>query len=398
MPFKRKESPYYQIRKWNLAGYGDSSAISTGVTSKKTARNMERCLEEIAQMGLSDPSWYKLLDAVCKEKSISLTDLLAAKGRRTLSMLKETLCDPLLLEAIDEFRLIRPGQRPIQVGLDQLLHYAPKGARLSFLRDGRTITELCVKAANDPKNPRKRNSVHRYLLRSISLMVRHYLVNAERNRIFDDVSFSKEDDTREVFLNQDEVASLLDTCEALDYHELAVLIRVAIQTSADRGVLLAGKTYNDSSARGLLVRDVTIQQNNKTGEYVGELHLHDSKTTSRDRTVVITDELCRELLVLGQGKGADASVFNIAYMDLDYMWTRVREEAKLKHLRFKDLRAQFSIYAERAGIHLTTVMKAMGHESEARTRLYQRHNAVMTPDQAAAIERELLAARHAASA
>lgn len=398
MPFKRKESPFYQIRKWNLHGYGDSTAISTGVTSKKVARDMERCLEEIAQMGLFDASWHKLLDAVCKEKTISLTDLLAARNRGNLGMLKETLCDPLLKEAVADFRPIKKGNRPVQVGLDQLLYYAPKGAKLSLLRDGRKITELCVAAANDPENPRKRNSVHRYLLRSISHLLRHYLGNTDRNRIFEDVCFSKVDDTREVFLSPEEFARLLDCCEELGYHELAVLIRVAVQTSADRGVLLAGETYNDSPARGLLKRDVTIRQNNKTGEYVGELHLHDSKTAGRDRFVVITDELCRELLVLGQDKGGDDPIFNIAYMDLDFMWTRTWEEAKLEHVRFKDLRAQFSIYAEKAGIHLSTVVKAMGHDSEAMTRRYQRHNAVMSPDQAASIERELLAARQAASA
>ena len=83
--------------------------------------------------------------------------------------------------------------------------------------------------------------------------------------------------------------------------------------------------------------------------------------------------------MLGEGKGPDTPVFDVAYTDLHFMWTRAREEAKLTHLRFKDLRAQFSIYAEKAGIHLTTVMKTMGHESEARTRLYQLHNAVMNP-------------------
>ena len=76
------------------------------------------------------------------------------------------------------------------------------------------------------------------------------------------------------------------------------------------------------------------------------------------------------------------------YMDLDYPWKEARRLAKLTHVRFKDLRAQFSIYAEEAKVPLTVVAKTMGNTEEM-ARRYQRHSAVMTTAQAEAVEAKL---------
>jgi len=72
---------------------------------------------------------------------------------------------------------------------------------------------------------------------------------------------------------------------------------------------------------------------------------------------------------------------------------QVRDEAGLSSVRFKDLRAQFSILAERAGLTLSQVASAMGHHGSdtAMTRRYQKHHAAMDPAHAQAIEREMLA-------
>jgi hypothetical protein len=120
---------------------------------------------------------------------------------------------------------------------------------------------------------RKRNTVRRQLLRAISHLLRHCAGNAEGNRIFDDdVNFPAEDDTREVYLAPHDIKRLLDDCETKGYPELAVVIRVAIQTSADRGVLLAGELNKDRDpARGLLVRDLRIHKVHDTGLYEGEV-------------------------------------------------------------------------------------------------------------------------------
>lgn len=273
-----------------------------------------------------------------------------------------------------------------------------EASEYSYLRDPRNTLGLLRRAergepaaADGTLSPRKRNSVRRTLYRAVSLLLRHELGRAERNRILDDVHFPSVDDTREVIVEPAEIARLLQTCDAVAertgnpaYRELRVAVRLMLQTSADRGVVFAGKTAA-GEARGLRVRDVRIYQK-EGGEIVGEAFLPDPKTKDRPRTVPMTDGLCRELLVLADGKDADDAVFSVSYQQVDAMWRRVRGEAELKDLRIKDLRSVAAIYGERAGVPLTVMARALGHGDESMTRRYQRHQAVMSPDQAGAIE------------
>ena len=222
----------------------------------------------------------------------------------------------------------------------------------------------------------------------MSLLLRHHVGEAERNRIFDDVQYEAEDDTREVHLLPAEIKRLLDACRSEDkplYDELAVIIRLALQTSADRGVLLAGDR-SDGTARGLRVRDVRIYHDDEKDTYSGQLYLHDQKTEERSRSVPLTDHLARELLILAKGQGPDDPIFNMRYQQLDYRWQRVRKKAELEHVRFKDLRAQTAIYGEEAGVPQTVLQHVMGHSDDAMTRRYQRRAASLSEEQAAAIE------------
>ena len=121
-------------------------------------------------------------------------------------------------------------------------------------------------------------------------------------------------------------ARLLTACAHLAdehgplYKELALVVRLALQTSADRGVLLKGR-HNGKAKRGLLVRDVRIYQ--ERGRYSGTLHLHDTKTERRSRSVPLTDALSRALLAQCLHKGPDEAVFAMTYPMLDRRWTRV---------------------------------------------------------------------------
>ena len=384
MPYKREGSPYYQVRRRNLPGFGDSSVLSSKVKIKKLAYDMERCLDELAQKALEDPSWYALLNAVCREKTVTLPALLKAKNTGTLEGLKRSLSDPLIAEAVATFQELATYDRPTGFGLDMLLHYTPAETRLGDLTS-KKITRLCVEAEQDG---RKRNTVRRQLLRAISKLLRFHLGNAERNRIFADVQYAGENDTREIFLTPEEIRRLLQASQ-VESQEFATLVRIALQTSADRGVLLSGKNMN-KKLRGLLVRDVSIYKDNQSGAYKGELFLHDTKTTARSRSVPITDSLCRELLVLCANKSPDDSVFSIKYQQLDFLWRRARKAAGLKGVRFKDLRAQTAIYAEEAGIPQTIVQRTLGHSNEAMTRRYQQRVATLSDQQAEAIEGAML--------
>ena len=53
------------------------------------------------------------------------------------------------------------------------------------------------------------------------------------------------------------------------------------------------------------------------------------------------------------------------------------------------LRSIAAIYAERAGVPLTVASRVLGHADSSMTRRYMRHNAAMSDQQAADIERAL---------
>lgn len=215
-------------------------------------------------------------------------------------------------------------------------------------------------------------------------MINH-LGNAERSRIFADVRFPAEDDTREIHLSPAEIVRLTYEAEAAGGHKLSLLIRVALLTSADRGVLLSGR-HQGKTYRGLRVRGLRIYHDIETGAYTGEVYLSDSKTESRSRSVPLTDAMCRELLAQTKSKAPDDPVFALTYSGLDYVWRQARAAAGLSHVRFKDLRAQVSIYGEEAGIPQTVLQRTMGHSDAAMTRRYQARAAAMSNDQAEAIE------------
>jgi integrase len=372
MPYQRKDSPYLYVRK-KLPGYGDTGPLSTRVKTKKQARDMERLLEDLANWALLDPTWTPLLDAVCRDKSIPLPDLLSAKNRNTLDSLKASLNDPLLSDCIREFREAHSLKKEQRVGLDKLESLAPKGMKLSELTP-QMIVRLCRAYEKDVK----RNSVRRYLLQSISRLLRFKIGNAERDRIFADVDFPGEDDTREVHLSQEEIAGMLNACLDLGYTDLHIALRFMLLTSADRGVVFAGKRSGGPDAPGLRLRDVEIWRDTETDRLQGKARLNDTKTKSRARTVPISHDLCDAFLVLMEGKRPDDQVFNLSYPQVDIRWQRVRKRAGLEHVHLKDLRSQYAIYGEEAGINLTVLSRGMGHNSEAMTRRYQARRAALS--------------------
>lgn len=406
MPYKRPDSSLYQVRRRNLPGFGDTGVLSTRVRSKRVAERMERTLEEVAERSLVEPSWRPLVEAVI-ERRLDLPALQRHYAAGDLDALRASLTDPPLKDAVDSFSPTVEGTT--RLGLAQILEMAPPRARLSYLRDPKTIVELCRRSeSGEPAGedgeltPRKRNSVRRTVLRAASMLLRHELGEAERTRIFADVRYAAEDDTREVLLEPDEIRRLLEACERPEAEggvgdpELATFVRLSLVTSADRGVLLAGNRGRRAPAPGLRVRQVRIFADGPAHDetYSGEVYLRDTKNASRPRTVPVTDSLCRELLDLcvrpdGTPKGPDETVFEMGYRQLHDRWDRARRKAGLPGVRVKDLRAQSAIYGERAGVPLTVMSATMGHADEAMTRRYQRHRATMTAEHAEAIEREM---------
>lgn len=98
--------------------------MSTGVTSKAIACEIERLLKDLAQRALLNPTWYELLDAVCKERAISLPQLLKAKHQKRLDALRRSLNDSLLTDVIAYFESTLNGRRGVRNGVSMLKHYA----------------------------------------------------------------------------------------------------------------------------------------------------------------------------------------------------------------------------------------------------------------------------------
>lgn len=177
MAYKRKESPYYQIRRKRLPGYGDTGVLSSGLKSKRSAEAAERTLEEIAEWALLDAKWTNLLDAVCKSKRITIAQLLQARRDRRLERLCASLSDPLIADVIARLRT-RGIDASHRQGFELLERLMPAQARLTYL-DAKRITALCHQAEAEG---RKRNSVRRTLHRAISTLLREEFGRSERNR------------------------------------------------------------------------------------------------------------------------------------------------------------------------------------------------------------------------
>lgn len=386
MAFKRPGSTVYQIRRRSLPGYGDTGQLSSGVRDKRLAERMEKALEELAERALVEPRYRALLDAICRPPHpVSLAQLMQARAARRVELLLATLSDPPLAEVCAA--LASAGRdRVTTYGLEKLPELMGPGARLSSLFDPVAIVDALRRAE---EAGRHRNTVRRQFYRAISLVLRERVGEAERTRIMSAVDYEGVDDTREVIVSPAEISRLLDAADRV-HDQMRTLCLCALLASADRGVLLRG---DERSGRGLLVRDVAIYQEDAVGgeTFTAELSLlHDAKTAGRARIVVVGDELARALLLLCRGRDPEDSVFSITYSQLDHLWHRTRDAARLPGLRFKDLRAQFAIYADRAGIPTVVASRAMGHAHERMTARYQRHQAAMTSEYAAALAGAML--------
>jgi len=397
MPFKRPNSRYYRIRFLNIQGYGCLGQISCRVTSKSIARQMETLVKQIAEKGLEDPSWHRLLDAL-RSEDLTLPELLKAKNERRLEQLKHMVQDPLLSKAIEEYLVTSPGY-DTENGLRVLLEMAERefgpNPRFGVLRSGKNITLLCARAKREGGRPSKKypqgrsmahNSARRTVLLSASKLARFHLGNADRDRIFADVDFPKENDTRDVWLSAEEIARLLNACEPW----FRPIVLTALSTGADRSPLLR-----------MLVRDVKIVFDSKTETFSGAIYLRDSKTEARPRSVAVIDPVCRVLLPLCSGKEPDDQVFDglpdeeleapapMTAFQVRYWFEKARKKAGLAHVRFKDLRRTWAVNADEAGLNLGQMKSGLGHGLDETTVRYTNRQVVLELDAAQRVARQM---------
>lgn len=358
---------------------------------------MEDLVCRIAEKGLTDPSWHRLLDAL-RSGDLTLPELLKARNERRLEQLKHMVQDPLLARAIDEYLATSPGY-DTENGLRVLHAMAERefgpNPRFGILRSGKNITLLCARAKREGGRPSKahpqgrpmaHNSARRTILLSASKLVRFHLGNAERDRIFADVDFPRENDTRDVWLSAEEITRLLDACEPW----FRPFVLTALATGADRSPLLR-----------MLVRDVKIVFNKKVETFSGAIYLRDSKTDARPRSVAIIDPVCRALLPLCSGKEPDDKVFDgsldpgherpspMTAFQVRYWFEKAREKAGLKHVRFKDLRRTWAVNADEAGLNLGQMKSGLGHGLDETTVRYTNRQVTLELDAAERVARQM---------
>lgn len=366
MPYKRHGSPFYQIR-LRLIGFGRTPVLTTGVTSKAVARQMERAVMDLAERALIDPTYEEVLRGVLS-REIDLPTYMRYKYRAYagITELRRLINDPPLAPII-ETMMARNPDHGTGVGLRHLANYGV-GIRLSKLRDPRAVREMCYAMETTGV---KRNSVRRTLLRVISKILRQEFGPDERDRVIRAVNFPATDDSRKVNLTKEEIGRLIDSASG----EFRVMVLMAVLTGADRGVLTK-----------LRVRDLSIFVSTD-GEYSGSVYLgSDRKTKARARSVGFDHMLGQALYRLCRLKTPEALVFSVKYSQVDYLWHTTREKAGLPDVRFKDLRHMFASLAHEAGIPLNIVKAGLGHDKLSTTTRYTDQDQTFDTSHARAIE------------
>ncbi len=223
-----------------------------------------------------------------------------------------------------------------------------------------------------------------------SKLLAFHIGNAERDRIFADVTFSREKDTRKVWLTAGQIALFLASCEPW----FRPFPLTAMATNADRSPLLR-----------MRVRDVSIAYDEDNDYYSGVAHLDDTKTDARERGTSLIDAVCRALLPLLQGKGPDDFVFDgppdperaarglrpipLRASQVRYWFEVAREEAGLPKLRLKDLRRTWAVHADKAGLNLGEMKEGMGHKREETTVSYTNREVALDLDAARKVARSM---------
>lgn len=342
-PFRRTGSPYWQV--WlTVPGYDRVGPWSTGTTDAKRAESMEAMLRELPMRGHGE------ILRMIGRNGLSLADVYVAHIEGRLAEVRSMMKDPLLATAVQR-RRVRTKDERILHGLHDLERLAPQGARVSWLADPKNISEALHTREREGL---KRNSVRRSLYRACCEVLQDELGSAEKTRILSEVRFPTAKDERDAKLQPAEIASLLTAAENVD-PRFGCMIGLAVTSGVDRAPLLK-----------IRPRDFD--------EATGELHVRDTKTAARPRTLLLSVPAANYLRrgILLSKPGADGLVFPWTIHQVRNQWDAAREAAGLDWLRFKDLRSVFADAFVRAGGTLKDLQAVLGHSSGKTSMRYTR--------------------------
>lgn len=312
---------------------------SCGTQNIKVATAMEVMLDELPLFGYGD-----LVERFV-EGGIQLPELYAAKMNGKLDELREQIENPPLRDVLGRARAYVSGRR-VRDGVKHIERLSPKNATLSWLRERRNIQYMIDTMLAEGQRP---NSVARSLYRAVAEILDREVGKKKRQEILFEVRRPYEDDSRDVNLTPAEIARLMEAASREHNFHLAFL--VAILTGIDQSPLLRLRVKDFNPDRGLL-------------------RVRDKKTSTRPRTLVLSDEAYAVFLTATAGKQPDDPIWEMGVAKLFRLWQEARQKAGLKQVRWKDLRHVMGQYGVEAGLGLREIGGLLGHKVAATTLRY----------------------------
>ncbi|MEE8520404.1 MAG: site-specific integrase [Gemmatimonadota bacterium] len=335
MPFKRGRIWRIDIKP---VGYPHRIAVSCRWRDKKTAEAMETTVRQLALRGRHD-----VLDAL-RAGEVTLPDLHEHVMAGTLKQVTEHKDDPPLEVVIRNFHRDHPTERHIYA-TKKILQAAPKGARLSWLKDIENLRELL-------RLYRDRGLANNTILRelqAVSMILRDHYGEGGRRDIMADLSKPRADDPRDVYLEPVEIQRVLKVAG----EAWALPINLTIATGLRRGEMLA-----------LKVGDI---------DFAGAVVVRKGKTRAARRRIPLYAGLVPNLRrwIASQRLGPADLLFPGLYPSkVQKAWKQIREQAAVPHVNWHDLRHTFGVACAKAGVPMPTLKTWLGHANLRTTMIY----------------------------
>lgn len=342
--FRITGTPVYRIEVV-VEGVGRLPRMSTGTRDKRQAEQMESMLDQLARSGYRDLI-CQLRDGDVKLKEVWAAHMDPKDREAALRALQARKDDPLLSVVVPERKAVVKDART-KDGYDQLLEYAPKDARLSYLLDPNNVTDLYEKAEAAGRMP---NSVRRSLHRAVSDLLTRKFTRGRMLAVMADVEKPGENDERKVNLSKEEIRKAMDAADPVFRNAVGF----ALTSGVDQGPMTE-----------LLVRHLD-------GDI---LHVEDSKNVFRNRRFRLDTEAARYFRLAAAGKEPNDRVFPYTKKQVETRWEKVREAIGREDVRWKDLRGVFATYFLDAGGSPRDLQLVMGHSTMAMTLRYIRRMA-----------------------
>lgn len=308
-----------------LPGYGRVGPWQTGFKTDRQAKQVEAWVKEVA---LSRP---EIIDALLRGE-FSLRELWVAKLRGGVDAIMLNITDASIADAVAAYKPLCADERT-KTGLDQIVEYAPAGARVSWLQ-GKNLSEMYQRAVAAGRKP---NSVRRSLHRAVSELLMYEVKSEGRRRALDGVIVPGEDDTRVVHADAEKVKRIMDHAAPESFRWMIV---AAIGSAIDRKPLLE-----------------------MTPAHLGDstVAVPDRKTTNRPRLLRVSEIAMAAFRVAAKGKEPNERLFAYTQWQVRYNWKMTCAAAGVTGLRFKDLRHLLPSMLAAMGVDRREIQAYLGH-------------------------------------